>query len=84
MTFQLRRCYTGSVAGDTVERLIHHMPTIAERAENDWARGFAQSICQQSRRRGWHPSPKQLTVMHRLVKDLFRHGYEGGDFDLIE
>ena len=68
-----------------VERLLHHMPTIARRAENDWAGNFARSIIRQSKRRNWKPSPKQLSIMSRLVGELFAHaGNEEGDFDVIE
>lgn len=74
-----------SFASDDIERLLHHMPTVAAHAENEWAAGFARSICRQSRRRGWKPSPKQLPLMRRLVSDLFAHaGNEEGDFDVIE
>lgn len=68
-----------------IERLLHHMPTVARLAENQWAKGFAQSVVKQSYRKGWKPSPKQLSVMRSLVADLFTHaGDAGGDFDLIE
>ncbi|MGR3368747.1 MAG: hypothetical protein ACU0CC_04865 [Sagittula sp.] len=69
---------------DELERLLFHMPTIAEKSENQWPRSFAQSIVRQSRRRGWKPSTKQLSMMRRLVSDLFVHGYEGGDTDVLE
>lgn len=69
----------------TVDELVWHMPTVARLAENTWAKSFAQSIQRQSRRRGWRPSPKQLSVMQTLVSDLFAHGgQEEGDFDVIE
>ena len=54
-----------------VEVLIHHMPGVVRYAEDDWTRGFAQSVLRQSRNRNWSPSPKQLGVMQRLVGDLF-------------
>ncbi|MBY6163250.1 hypothetical protein KUV73_20370 [Mameliella alba] len=69
---------------DELERLLHHMPTIAREATNEWAKSFAGSIVRQSKRRGWKPSPKQLSMMRRLVSDLFAHGYEGGEVDVIE
>jgi hypothetical protein len=56
---------------DEVERLLHHMPTVATQAEKDWTEGFARSIIGQSRRRGWRPSQKQLNLMRELVADLF-------------
>lgn len=68
-----------------IDRLIYHMPAVAERAENTWAKGFALSVVRQSRRRNWKPSPKQLSVMCGLVSDLFTYASdEGDDFDLIE
>jgi hypothetical protein len=70
-----------------VERLLHHMPTVAAKAENDWARGFAKSITKQARRKDWWPSQKQLPLMRELVTDLFRQSAsidQGGDTDLIE
>jgi len=74
-----------SATGAEVERLLFHMPTVATHAQNEWAKGFAQSVARQSRRRGWAPSPKQLSVMRELVADLFLHrGHEGGELDVIE
>ncbi|WP_424987997.1 hypothetical protein [Microbulbifer sp. S227A] len=81
MTYQPRTI----AKSDEIERLLHYMPTVARLAENDWAANFARSILCQCNRRGWRPSPKQLSVMRSLVSDLFAHGGdEGGDFDLIE
>ena len=65
----------------TVEELAFHMPSVIQHAESNWAKGFAQSIVAQSRRRNWNPSPKQIGVMRRLVADLFT---EPEDFELIE
>lgn len=84
MTYHNQRTFAEKINPAELERLIHYMPTIAQRSENEWARGFAQSIVRQSRRRAWRPSPKQMSMMKKLVTDLFSHGYEGGDFDLIE
>ena len=84
MSYQ-RHAFRQQLSGAEVERLLFHMPTVAARAQNEWARGFAQSIVRQSRRRGWHPSLKQLSVMRELVADLFLHcGNEGGEIELIE
>ncbi len=72
---------------DEIERLLHHMPTVASLAENEWAKGFALSVTRQSRRRGWAPSQKQLGIMRGLVADLFAYGTDmdqGGDIQLIE
>lgn len=65
----------------TVEELAFHMPAVVRHAENTWAKGFAQSIVAQSRRRNWSPSPKQIGVMRRLVADLFTDSEE---VELIE
>ena len=72
---------------DEIERLLHHMPSVASSAENTWAKGFAQSVTKQSRRRGWRPSDKQLSVMRGLVSDQFTDALDpdqGGDIQLIE
>jgi len=67
-----------------VERLNHHMPTIAETASNTFARGSAKSITKQARRKNWRPSVKQLPLMRELVTDLFRHTGGDDDIQLIE
>ena len=72
---------------DGIERLLHHMPTVASLAQNTWAKGFTQSITHQSRRRGWQPSTKQLSVTRGLVSDQFTHAPDpdqGGDIQLID
>jgi len=77
--------FASIVNGADIERLLHHMPTVAIYAENTWAKGFAQSIVRQARRKGWSPSPKQFSVMKRLVQDLFAYGGDTeGDIDVIE
>jgi len=53
-----------------VEVLLHHLPSVAAKAENEWAVEFASSIVWQSKRPNWHPSPKQIGIMRRLVADL--------------
>ncbi len=69
----------------TVDELLFHWSAVIQRAETDFARGFAKSIAGQSRRRGWKPTPKQLPIMQSMVADLFREsGNEEDDFDLIE
>ena len=68
-----------------LERLIYHMPAVAQHSQNEWASGFARSIMRQSRRKGWRPSPKQLPIMRELVSDLFTdNGDEEEDIQLIE
>lgn len=69
-----------------IERLLHHMPVVAQQAENEFVKGFARSISKQSRRRNWWPSHKQLPLMRELVSDLFLNGagQAGEDFNPIE
>jgi hypothetical protein len=85
VTFNHRQPIVRSATPDEIERLLHHMPTVAQMAENTWAKGFAQSVTKQARRKNWHPSPKQLSVMRGLVTDLFtRASDDVEDFDPIE
>ncbi|WP_421904642.1 hypothetical protein [Mameliella sp.] len=69
---------------DELERLLFYMPTVAERATNTWAQSFATSIVRQSRRRNWRPSQKQLSMMRRLVAEMFAHGNEEEKCPVIE
>jgi hypothetical protein len=55
-----------------VEVLLHHMPTVAAKAQNEWAANFARSVIRQARRSTWRPSPKQIGIMNRLVAELFQ------------
>ena len=84
MTFQNRQPIVRAVSADEIERLLHHMPTVAQTAKNDWTKGFAQSVVKQARRKGWSPSGKQLAVMRELVSDLFAHGAFDMDGEVIE
>lgn len=80
-----RRTFTPQATPDEIERLIYHMPTVAHLAETDFAKGFAQLMMKQSRRRGWKPSLKQLPVRRELVSDLFTYDPDqGGDIQLFE
>lgn len=73
------------VSGAEVERLLHHMPSVAIHATNTWAKGFAQSVVKQARRKNWTPSPKQLSIMRGLVSDLFAYGRDDEEeFNPIE
>ncbi|WP_148085637.1 hypothetical protein [Palleronia sp. THAF1] len=72
------------MAPRTVEELIYHMPTVEQRATNDWAKGFAASVRRQSRRRNWRPSPKQVSMMRRLVSEMFTDTEQEGEIILIE
>ena len=57
-----------------IERLLFHWPNVMRAATDDWARGFSLSIWKQSSRRGWHPSPKQFSLMQKMVKEFFANG----------
>ena len=63
-----------------IEVLLHHLPGVVARAENEWARGFALSLMRQAKRPTWKPSPKQLLLADKLVSELFRED----DVDVIE
>jgi len=59
-----------SYTGDTdVDRLLFYWGAVVRGAEG-WARGFALSIQRDRKKPGWHPSPRQLSVMRRLVAEL--------------
>jgi hypothetical protein len=62
----------------STEELLWHMPTVGKLATNAWAKGFAESIVKQSRRRGWRPSAKQSALMQRMVNELFTRRDDGG------
>ncbi|MGR3478031.1 MAG: hypothetical protein ACU0EX_10895 [Sulfitobacter sp.] len=67
-----------------VERLLFYMPNVAEAATTDWARGFAQSVTKQARRKGWKPSDKQLNIMREMVSDLFANRAVDTDGEVLE
>jgi hypothetical protein len=66
-----------------VEELLWSWPTVCRTAKENWARGFALSIAKQSKRRGWQPTPKQHSLMNRLVCEIYQRDSEG-EGDLIE
>ena len=39
-------------------------------SRDDWSHGFVRSILKHNKRRGWIPSPKQLSAMRNLVTEL--------------
>jgi hypothetical protein len=69
--------YPSNVNPYEVERLLHHMPAVVAKAENDFTRGFAASVTRQARRKGWWPSQKQLPVRHRQVVGDLRNDSRG-------
>jgi len=85
MSYHSRQPFQKAASGAEIERLLHHLPTVARLAEETWAKGFALSVLKQSRRRGWTPSAKQLPLMRGLVNDLFTCASDDeGDFNPIE
>lgn len=66
----------------SIQELLFFWPTVTRRAADDWSRGFTRSIAEQSGRRNWRPTPKQLGVMQRLVAGLFAQGHD--DLRVIE
>lgn len=55
-----------------LENLLHYMPIIVRgNTVDDWERQFCASVIARSRRPGFAPSAKQITIMRRLV-DTFR------------
>jgi hypothetical protein len=82
-----RRTFIPAATPAEIERLLHHMPTVASLAENTWAQGFALSVCKQARRGNLKPSEKQSSVMLGLVSGLLTHDPDpdqGGYIRLIE
>ena len=74
-----------TLAPRNIEELLFHMPTVAKTASSDWAKGFALSVVQQSRRRGWKPSDKQVAIMRTMVSELFTvRRSDDDDLSLIE
>ena len=80
----MRHATFPSLPPRNVDELLFHMPTVARMASTDWARGFALSVVKQSRRRGWHPSDKQVAMMRTMVSDLFTATQDDDGFSLIE
>jgi hypothetical protein len=73
------------LAPRNIEELLFHMPTVAKTASTEWAKGFALSVVQQSRRRGWRPSDKQVAMMRTMVSELFTvRRSDDDDLSLIE
>lgn len=61
------------------------MPYIANTSKEPWTSDFAKPISAQAHRPKWHPLPNQLSVMQRLVRDLFvEYGKPEDDFEVVE
>ena len=57
----------------TLDELLHHWRLVIGKAPKGWARDFALSIQKARKRPAWEPSPKQLSLMRRMVSELFTH-----------
>jgi hypothetical protein len=67
------------MSGRSVDETLYCLRSVAGRADDKWASGFAMSILKQARRPSWQPSAKQLALMGRLVDEMFVP-----DLDLFE
>ena len=55
----------------TLDELLVRLGDALRRRRLDcWAAKFATSISRQSRRRGWHPSEKQMNAMRQIVREM--------------
>lgn len=81
-TYKQRREFAKPGETEEVERLLHHWPLVMRKATDDWAKGFAASVWKQSIRRGWHPSPKQMGLMRKMVRELFAQGADIENYDV--
>lgn len=66
----------------TLDRLLWSWPTVCRLATDEWAKGFALSIQRQSRNPRWRPTDRQLSMMRRLVCELYQR--DPDDLPLIE
>lgn len=68
--------------GVSLEELVFWWPSITRRAKDEWAKGFCKSVLGQSKRRNWHPTEKQLSLMRRMHHEMFLSRASGDDDDL--
>lgn len=73
------RAYTGDAL---VDHLLFRWGRVIAGSDG-WARGFALSIQRARKKPGWTPTPKQLSVMQRMVAELPITSNDE-DADLIE
>jgi hypothetical protein len=69
------------MSGRDLDQLLFHWRTVIGAAPEGWARDFALSIQKARRRPAWEPSAKQLSIMRRMVSELFT---EHGEAILVE
>lgn len=60
------QAYTGD---SEVDHLLFSWGRVIAHAEG-WARGFALGIQRDRKKHGWTPTPRQLSMMRRLVAEL--------------
>ncbi|MBR9763862.1 MAG: hypothetical protein GYB53_10140 [Rhodobacteraceae bacterium] len=48
---------------------------------DEWLKGFVRSIARQGKRKSWVPTPRQVSLMRRLVAEL---SVPEPEFNLIE
>ena len=70
----------------SLEEVLSHWPAVTKAAKNKpnpWVQSFVADVAKRRRWRNWHPTPKQLAIMQRLVAELFQEADED-DFEVIE
>jgi hypothetical protein len=80
------------VTGRCSDACLFHWPAVVRAARTDFERRFARDIEVKARAPWWKPKPKQLTLMQRMVDDLFPpvagsmqlEGSGADDVELIE
>lgn len=66
----------------TVEELLYWLPSALRRDLTTFDRSFVLSVLARSKRRGWAPSDKQLSIMRRIVAEMLKP--DADDFDVID
>lgn len=80
------------MTGRCSDACLMHWHAVVRAVRSDWDSRFAREIEEKARVPWWKPTPKQLTVMQRMVDDLFprpcggplAEGSGGDDVELIE
>lgn len=76
--------HTHAITTGELERILFHWPNIMRIATDPWAKDFAQSVWNQSGRRGWNPTLKQGQIMRKMLSELFAHAGGDDEIELIE
>lgn len=53
------------------DECLFHWPAVQKAAEGRWETGFAAEVAERARKPWWRPTAKQLTIMRRMVDELF-------------